>query len=512
MRSSRSKTRAGKKKPPAARGKNCYDVIVVGAGPAGSVLAWQLARAGTKVALLDRASFPRDKVCGDYVEPRGLRLLEQMGCLKKLEEDSPLPITHTATYVDSRRLYSGRIPFYGLHQDLPPHGYIVSRHSLDHVLLKTAMEAGAEVHQESYATEVRTKTSGLEVHATTKHGEEIFPGRLVVGADGTDSVVARSAGLLVADPRHIAVSQRAYADGYEGDVGEAAFFFDRDCSPGYGWVFPMGQGRVNLGVGILLETCQRERIQVPGLFRRFLDKVGKSHARCRKLRLCGPPVGGIVKTYGGAGPNYFHRGLLIGDAGCFVDPMTGEGITPAMESSLIAARVIRKAIQADRFDSNFLCRYETAYRGYFDPSMVFLDWCAATLRNKHFCELWNRALARGCERARKDMDFARTTGARFGGLEIKPFGILSQVWASMAVDILAAVPQSILGLTGEQGRTGAFTVPEGLSWIAAWWKSFGSDPWWHAAWTLQVQEKWVRVLSQIAAAGGDPRVKGLAPF
>ena len=94
----------------------------------------------------------------------------------------------------------------------------------------------------------------------------------------------------------------------------------------------MAGGMANIGVGILKETCQREGIAVPALFLQFFEKLKASHPACRRLSLCKPAIGGIVKTYGCAGPNFFDRGLLIGDAGCFVDPMTGEGITPAMSS------------------------------------------------------------------------------------------------------------------------------------------------------------------------------------
>ena len=317
-----------------------YDVIIVGAGPAGSTLGWKLASAGVKTLVLDGARFPREKVCGDYIEPRGLHLLDKMGCLRTLEATTPLPILYSSTYVDSERRYIGRIPFYGVHQHLPPHGYIVPRDILDNVILEAAARVGATVRQETYVTSFSAERTGVSVMANRNGSRSTYRGRMIVGADGVNSVVARHAGLLVDDPRHIALSQRAYADGYEGGIGEAAFFFDGDFFPGYGWMFPMSQGRVNLGVGILKETCQRSGIAVPQLFREFFEKLKRSHPRCRKLKLVRPPIGGIVKTYGGAGPNYFDRGLLIGDAGCFVDPMTGEGITPAMESALIAAQVV----------------------------------------------------------------------------------------------------------------------------------------------------------------------------
>ena len=99
--------------------------------------------------MLDGARFPREKVCGDYIEPRGLRVLEKMGCLKTLEATPLLPITNSSTYVDGRRCYNSRIPFYGVHKHLPKHGYIIPRDVLDNVILQTAVRAGATFHQET---------------------------------------------------------------------------------------------------------------------------------------------------------------------------------------------------------------------------------------------------------------------------------------------------------------------------------------------------------------------------
>jgi geranylgeranyl reductase family protein len=491
------------------RTKNSYDVIVVGAGPAGSVLSWELARHGSSVLLLEASRFPREKVCGDYIEPRGLRVIESMGCLKQLEQRSPLPITHSATFVDSKCHYRGRIPFYGLLKDLPPHGYIVPREQLDELLFRAASRAGANVREETVVRRVTTNSNGVEVEAKCGRQSVVFKGRLVVGADGVNSIVARSFNLLANDQRHIALSQRAYAEGLDGDVGEAVFYFERDLFPGYGWMFPMRGGKINFGVGILAESAKRLNVKVPSLFKAFFEKLRRTHHRCEQLKLCRPPIGGIVKTYGGAGRNHFNGGLLIGDAGSFVDPMTGEGITPAIESALIAAPVIRNAIASGRFDAQFLSLYEKRFRSYFDPSMVFVDLCAATMRNWHFREPWLRAVARGCEIAQQDLEFARTAGASFGGLEINPYGVLGEMWQKTVSELLSLFPRGFLSLFENAPNPLFAAARDWLSWQAGWWESITDDPIWHLYWQKDLQLKWLHAISLMYKSNGDPRARGL---
>ncbi|MCM3873270.1 MAG: NAD(P)/FAD-dependent oxidoreductase [Pyrinomonadaceae bacterium] len=489
--------------------KDSYDVIVVGAGPAGSVLGWELARRGVSVLLLEASRFPREKVCGDYIEPRGLRVLEAMGCLKQLDQRSPLPITHSATFVDSECHYRGQIPFYGLLKDLPPHGYIVPREQLDQLLFQTAANAGANVREESVVRSVSAGSNGVEVETRCGKRRVVFKGRLVVGADGVNSVVARSVDLLANDPRHIALSQRAYAEGLAGDFGEAVFYFEKDLFPGYGWMFPMRGGTVNFGVGILAESARRLNVKVPSLFKTFFEKLRRTHHRCEQLKLCRPPIGGIVKTYGGAGPNYFDGGLLIGDAGSFVDPMTGEGITPAIESALIAAPVIEKAVASGRFDADFLSLYEKEFRRYFDASMVFVDFCAAVMRNCHFREPWLRAVARGCEIAQQDHEFARTAGACFGGLEINPYNVLGEMWQKTVSELLNLFPRGLLSLVENRPNPVLAAARDWLAWQAGWWESITDDPVWHVNWQTDLQVKAIRAISIMYESKGDPRARGL---
>jgi menaquinone-9 beta-reductase len=485
------------------------DVIVVGGGPAGSVVAWDLARRGVDVLVLERTQFPRDKVCGDYVEPRGLRILELMGCLERLAQGRLLAITDSATFVDGQCRYRGPIPFYGHSAELAAHGYIIPRVELDDALLGAAAQAGARVHQKASVIGVNAGPDGVVVTARCAGSEVRYQAPLVVGADGANSVVGSSVGLLADDERHTAVAQRAYMSGADGTIGEAGFWFDEQLFPGYGWIFPMADGRVNVGVGILSETRRRLRVHIPGLFRAFIERVRRSHPRGTGLELCAPAIGGVVKTYGGASRNYFNGGVLIGDAGSFADPMTGEGITPAFESALLAAPVLMSALEAGQFGGPQLSEFEASFRRYFDPAMDFLDLCAATLRNHYMARPWLRALARGCELAQADAEFALIGGSYFGGLDVRPRGILGQIWVRIAQDLVLVWPRSATQLLDPKPQPTGVTIGDLVEWQGAWSRSALRDPLWHARWAMDVQHKWVRCLASMSRATTDPRATGL---
>jgi flavin-dependent dehydrogenase len=326
----------------------------------------------------------------------------------------------------------------------------------------------------------------------------------VVGADGVTSLVARSQGLGVRDRRCTVVARRAYAAGAAADVaGDGAeVFFDKASFPGYSWVFPLGGGRVNLGVGVLSEARERAGVRMPELLDRFVERLRERHPAYGGLELVSKPIGGIVSTYGAAGPNHFDGGVLIGDAGSFVDPMTGEGITQAMESALLAVPALLDALERGG-DRAVLAAYERAFRSYFDPSMLFLAFCAQMLRNRHLRGPWLKALARGCQVAQRDGDFARTSGSYFGGLEIRPLDIIGQVWQRSLVDLLLAWPRFLAGERAEMTTPGDL-----LQWQVALGVSVIGDPGWHIGWALDMEQAWARLLAGAATHSEDPRPAG----
>ena len=484
-----------------------FDTIVVGGGPAGAVMAWSLAARGIRVAVVDRANFPRDKVCGDFVEPAGLRILRAIGCMAPVAAAARLPIETTRIFIGPRVAYHGNVPYNEARHGLPPHGGLVPRHDLDTHLLRHAQAAGATVFEGCAVTDIARADGMMRVAARGGRRGFMLRAPLVVGADGTESIVARRAGLWTNDRRYTVIAQRGYAEGVRVDCGEATIGFDDDIFPGYGWMFPMPDGRVNVGVGVLAETCHRFNFSVPRLLDAFLEKLRRRHPACAGLRLTGRPVGGVVRGYGAAGQNHFTGGLLIGDAGSFVDPMTGEGITPGMESALLASATLERALAAGRFDAAFLASFERDFRRYFDPAMRYLDLCATMLRNRHFRHFWLETGRRMYAEASVDTEFARVAGATFGGLDVRPLPILAQIWTRSF---------TVLGEAGLQAALGFFGLGQPLAprwggayaaWARGWRRSLTQDPGWTMSWLADLARA-SRAVQETVCIARSPRVEG----
>nr|WP_310522256.1 NAD(P)/FAD-dependent oxidoreductase [Polymorphobacter sp.] len=484
-----------------------FDVIVVGGGPSGSAMAWSLARRGVRIAVVERATFPREKVCGDFVEPAGLRILEAMGCTAALGLESRLPITRNRVYCGPRLVYADEIPYYEGEHGMPPHGYIVPRDQLDTVLLDRAEAVSATIFRGTTVKDV-ARENGI-VSVTVKDSKRSFTltSRLIIGADGVQSVVARGAGLKRTDRRHIAVSQRAYVEGIEIDGGEAAVWFDEDQYPGYGWMFPMSGGRANVGVGLVSETCERFDLSPQQAFRDSIARLRIRHPGCANARVVSKVLGGAVHMYGGIDRNHFDGGLLVGDAGSFVDPMTGEGITQGMESSLIASRTIMEALDLGRFEAMDLARYDHDFRAYFDPAMLYLCFCSTLLRNRHFAEYAMRAATRGFEKAQEDSDFGRVSGTGFGGLNVRPQAIAKQIWTSVLAHLVEGGTKMLAELVTGRGFRQSGLAGDFAAWQRGWSASMKDDPSWHFSWLADVAKATARLAPTLTTAE-NPRLRG----
>ena len=321
------------------------EVVVVGAGPAGSLAAAQLARLGRSVVLLEAASFPRDKVCGDVLLPEVDASLAAVGT-------SLAAIAPEALRLDGCRYISaGGRRMEGLFRDgggrVRP-WWILPRRTLDARLAAYAVRCGAELRERHRLLAVRwqggRRTSRLRI--TTPRGIETLEAPVVIGADGAASRVARDRGLRLAGgdlDRHLYVGMRAYADWPEDDR-RLTVATDRALMPGCCWIVPQPGGRANIGVG-MIEADRRAR----GVrLRRRLEDLLRRHVDPGTVR----DVEGWLLPGGHGGRRTVADGVMpVGDAAGLIDPFTGHGIHNAMTSALDAAELADRAIAAGELTS-----------------------------------------------------------------------------------------------------------------------------------------------------------------
>lgn len=302
-----------------------HDVVVVGGGPAGSVAAITLARAGARVALVDKASFPRDKACGDLVGPRALALLAELSLTpppgREVGEMVVLGPTGRRVLLPAR---AGRT--------YPGHGLAVTRLGFDAWLREQALEAGADPYT--------GRVAGLVGPACVELGDgRRLEADFVIGADGATSTIAGAARLVDAGKSLWGFAYRGYASQHvERPVIALWDETPRRGFPGYGWIFPGADGAANVGLGIGMGSDRRSASRAVERFEAFCVHL-RDHrlltGEVRSRRLGGWLRMGMVGTVPAR-----DRVFLVGDAAGLVNPLQGEGIAAAMMSASAAAQAI----------------------------------------------------------------------------------------------------------------------------------------------------------------------------
>jgi geranylgeranyl reductase family protein len=358
----------------AADPANDADVIVVGAGPSGSSAAYWLAGAGLDVAVLEKSSFPREKVCGDGLTPRGTRALVDMG----------IDVSEANGWLHNRGL---RVIGGGqrLHLDwpeltsFPPFGLVRPRADLDAMLANQAVKAGARLYEQTSATEPMLDAAGrvIGVRGRTADKKPVsFRAPLVLTCEGVSGKLAQHLGVHRNDKRPLGVAVRRYYtspktnDDYleswlelwDGKPNESALL------PGYGWIFGMGDGTVNAGLGVLNSSAAFQKTDYRAMLTTWLDNTPEEWG-LREPNATGPTRGAALPMGFNRTPHYTRGLLLVGDAGGSVNPFNGEGIPYAMESGKFAAEAAVQALARPAGPSR-----ERALEAY--PDRMAAEWGA----------------------------------------------------------------------------------------------------------------------------------------
>jgi len=359
------------------------DVVVVGAGPAGSATAYWAAAAGLDVLLLDKASFPRDKVCGDGLTPRAVAELVRMGVPLRAEDGWIRNV--------GLRVHGGghtvELPWPEL-SSYPSYGLARRRAGLDHMLVDHARASGAKVLERTQVTGplLDERTGRVVGVGARQDGEPVtFRAPLVVAADGVSSRLATSLGRAPRPDRPMGVAVRTYfrsplhddpwmtshLELWDGEPHKS------DLMPGYGWIFALGDGTVNVGLGSVSSTNAATKVDYRDLFATWMANAPAEWGLTPENQ-DGPVRGAALPMGFNRGPLYGNGVMLVGDAAGMVSPFNGEGIAYGLAAGRLAAEAAAQGIARgsaagrERAFAAYQTRMKDDLGGYYTLGRIFV--------------------------------------------------------------------------------------------------------------------------------------------
>ena len=337
------------------------DICIVGAGPGGATAALVLGRAGVPCMLVDKASFPRDKICGDALSGKVVEVLRKIDpTIAQRLAAEPTQVGSWGVNFVAPNGKALRVPFktsIDKAKDTAP-GFIIKRIDFDHFLLQEALKYPSVTYVPNLKLDQYTKTAeGFT--AADKEGTNTINANLLLVADGAQSSFARHHGGIQMEPKHYCAGIRAYYEGVQGMDADnfIELHFIKDLLPGYFWIFPLPNGGANVGLGVRSDYISKRKLNLKQLLPQVIE--GNSVLKKRfeqatlvdEVRGYGLPLGSKKRPI--SGDNF----MLIGDAASLIDPFTGEGIGNAMMTGMLAAQ---QALASSNFTKASLAAYDIA--------------------------------------------------------------------------------------------------------------------------------------------------------
>lgn len=330
---------------------NIYDIIIIGAGPAGCAAAIALTNSGLKVAIIDKHIFPRDKVCGDAIPGRAIKYLKEIDSsfVSDLAVFNQKIITKkTACFYNNKKLEFNWVQ----------EAYTSARIDFDDFLFSIVKKkTSAEIFEGTEIKDVIKKENSFILSA--RNNTNVFTATMLIGADGINGVTAKKLAGFQIDRKHHVASVRAYYNCIDDiEEGCTEIYFDKKYLPGYFWIFPLNNGIANVGFGMLSEDITKKNINIKKAFYDFIERseVLKNKFQNAKaqgsLQGFGLPLGS--RWINMSGSNF----ILTGDAASLVDPVSGAGIGNAVLSGKLAAEQVIKSFAAKNFSAAAMKAYD----------------------------------------------------------------------------------------------------------------------------------------------------------
>lgn len=329
------------------------DVIIVGAGPAGASTGLFLADSGLKVVVVDKAKFPRDKICGDAISAYTVNRLKELNLESKLDSIPKTKITKIVFSAPNEKEIKLKFTPDGHENEI--YGYVLRRIDFDYMMV-TALRDKVDFIEGIAAKDIVVKDSRVAGVVLDDDKSTTLYAKLVVGADGYKSLIARKMGVYESDPNHWLVAVRAYYKGVTGMDSAIEMHFDDSIVPGYFWIFPVEDGITNVGLGALKSHVQKNKINLKKAMLNVLDRP------LFKNRFNGAenitPIVGWNLPIGSKQRKVHGNGyILVGDAAGLVDSFTGEGVGNSVAAGKIAAESIKEIITGEDFSEQATAIY-----------------------------------------------------------------------------------------------------------------------------------------------------------
>jgi geranylgeranyl reductase family protein len=339
------------------------DVLIAGAGPGGASTSIFLSKENIPHIIIDKAVFPRDKICGDAFSAKSVGMLKRITADWQqyfLDDNNKAIVSSGIQFIASNNVVLD-IPFAlkNIDETNPP-GFVSRRIDFDNTLSGLIDQRYATFLMDTSLEAIEEKEDGLLVTIKQKGEQKIIFTKMIVGAEGRSSIVAKKMAKHIMEPAHYSAGIRAYYKNVSGlhHNNYIELHFLKELQPGYLWIFPLPNGAANVGVGMLSKSISASKANLkqlmldaiathPNIKHRFTNAVIEG-----QIEGWGLPLGSKKRKLSG------NRFLLTGDAGSLIDPFTGEGIGNAMVSGLVASRIIKKAIAANDFSAAVLQQYD----------------------------------------------------------------------------------------------------------------------------------------------------------
>tara|TARA_A100001011_G_scaffold397695_1_gene499563 strand:+ start:871 stop:2091 length:1221 start_codon:yes stop_codon:yes gene_type:complete len=332
-----------------------YDIIIIGAGPAGTAAALYANKLGLKTIIVDKSKFPRDKICGDALSGKSVRYMRELGILDELPNLKGSTIRRVTFGSPSHKQFDIHL---GNQKDnrTIKEGYVIPRKTLDNFLFEKAQNITETRQNFKFSDFLYDSNEIVGIKGTQNNQKQEINAPIILGCDGAKSTIARRLGFYTENSDNTTMAIRCYYKGVKGLSDQIELHFVDEVLPGYFWLFPAGNNIANIGIGLSKTQAKKDERKLTEILNEvtnseyFRDRFSESK-RLESPKGWSLPLGRIERISHGDGF------MLLGDAAGLIDPFTGEGIGNAMASAKFAIEVSAEALKKKDFSKKMFSKY-----------------------------------------------------------------------------------------------------------------------------------------------------------